>query len=308
MFASAPALTVAALSLQSGGSVLFSAFLAELHAAQYVFCSLLLTAAVCLVLSRGRLPARGWVSLLLLNVLTAMSFVGFYVALRYLPPAMVGAFDIGIAVLASIAMETLSRRKRPSASRLVCGMGIGAACAMLGWIATQHVHGSGVALPALAACLACGIGSAGGVHASQRLLRLGWNPYALLAHRFHLSLGLALLWAHVDAPSIAAAGSATGLILLGVGVACVLLPQLLLQWAISRAGAGSVLISMGLQPALAYGFSMLTPNYAWHAPTFVAVALVTVSVVADIRLRGIEPPVSETPCEATFDAPEPAPA
>ena len=51
MLASAQALTVAALLLQSSGSVLYSAFLAELHASQYVLFSLLLTATAC------RLPA-----------------------------------------------------------------------------------------------------------------------------------------------------------------------------------------------------------------------------------------------------------
>lgn len=287
MFAPAQALTLAAISLQSGGTVLYSAFLAELHAAQYLFFSLLLTAAVCLVLSRGRMPPRGRGALLLVNGLTALSFGGFYFALRYLPPAVVGAMDMGIAVLVSMAMEAGRRRAMPARSRVVCATGIGVACLFMGWTAWEHLlaHPAvGSILSPLAGCVASGIGSGWGAQTSKRMHGLGWSPQAVLAHRFHLPLVLALLWGYCEAPSVAPGSVGAGLAIAAVGAAGVLAPQLLLQRALSSARPGSVLATMALQPAIAYGCSLLKTDYAWHAPTFVAVMLLSVSVALDIRL------------------------
>lgn len=287
MFASAQVLTLAAVSLQSGGTVLYGAFLAELHAAQYLLYSLLLTAGACLILSRGRTPSRGIASLLLLNMLTAMSFGGFYFALRLWPPAVVGSLDIGIAVLTAMAMEAARSRAMPAPSRMVCAVGIGIACGFMGWNAWEHVgaHPSiGATLLPLAACIASGVGSGCSARTCKRMYHLGWTPQAVLAHRFHLSLVLALLWGCLEAPSVTPSGIEAALAIAGVGAACVLAPQLLLQRALRNARPASVLATMALQPAIAYGCSLLNPGYVWHAPTFAAVVLLSASVAMDIRL------------------------
>ncbi len=287
MLASAHALTIAAISLQSGGPVLYNVFLTELHAAQYVFFTLLVTAGACLVLTRGRLPPQGRGALLIVNGLTALSFGGFYFALRYLPPAVVGAIDLGIAVLVSKAMEAAARRAMPARSRVVCAAGIGIACLFMGWTAWEHLaaHDAVAAtLWPLVGCIASGIGSGSGARTCKRLHGMGWSPQAVLAHRFHLSLGLALLWGYCEAPSVAPQSVEVGLAIAAVGAVCVLAPQLLLQRALSSARPGSVLATMALQPAIAYGLSLFRPGYVWHAPTFIAVVLLGVSVAVDIRL------------------------
>ena len=287
-------MTLAALLLQSGGAVLFASHLAGLHAAHYVFCSLLLTAGACLAGSRGRLPRHGWTWLALANALTAVSYIGFFFALRYLPAAVVGALEVGVAVLTAMAFACAREQRGLPRARLLTCAGIAAGCTLLGWSAQDRgvvEHGWTLAMAALVCCVASGVCSALTVHVCKRMQGLGWTPATIVAHRFHLALGLALAWSWLEAPSAIPADPRLLSALVAIGALCVLAPQWLLQRAISRTDPLSVQLWTGLQPAMALGLSHLSPAYRWHGPTFVAVLLVTVSVLADLRLQeGWQPP------------------
>jgi multidrug transporter EmrE-like cation transporter len=284
------ALVMTALVLQSAGKVLYGTFLAGQHAALFVFVSLLLTVVVSVALTRAARPRHGGSWVLPVNVLTATSFLCFYFALRYLPPAVVGAIEIGVAVMAGLGVEAIARRAPPSVRRGISVAGIMGGCALLAWTSIDGAAPAGqpaLTWLALGAASASGVASALTVHVSRRLHEAGWSASAVLAHRFYLALLLAFGWTLADSGGTAWTGAVwTDAMMLGamlaIGAGSVLLPLMLLQRAIGRTDSTAILMCLAFQPALSYALTLPSPAFAWNATVLGAVAVITLFVLTDL--------------------------
>lgn len=128
-----PALTIAAVAMQSVGKVLYGTFLVSISTPLFILVSISLTAAVFLAIVRLRMPREARGMLVLANVWTAASFIGLFFALKYLPPALFACIEIGMSLLTAVALTSVQSMTWPPRIRVLACTGILAGCAVLSW-------------------------------------------------------------------------------------------------------------------------------------------------------------------------------
>jgi drug/metabolite transporter (DMT)-like permease len=318
---SAHALSFLAVLLQSTGKVMYGTFLAAIAPAQFLLISFCVVAGVFLVAARGRLPAGSRAAIVSVNVWTAVAFICFFFALKHLSPAAVGAIEIGVAVLVAViaaawrgrapatsgqpsearaAVERPSGGRpsggrpsagRPGAAKLVVCAGIVGGCALLVPVELERAAAASwhTVLALIAAAMA-GAASTLIIGSFSRLADNGWRPASILAHRFYLTIAVALAWVSFEG-GIGGAGRVGGLALpaatdaltiVAVAAIGVMLPLLLLQFAVRKTDALTLMICMALQPVLSFMLSMLSPAYDWQPVTLAGTLIVAGALLFDV--------------------------
>ncbi len=120
---------------------------------------------------------------MLVNVWTAVTFVSFFFALKYLAPASVGAIEIGAAVLVAVIAAGMRTRAWPRWPRLVVCVGIVGGCAVL---ATTELAGTLSNADLMLCGLALGASALAGVASVvmattvKQLAQDGWSSVSIL--------------------------------------------------------------------------------------------------------------------------------
>ncbi len=278
-------LVVLSVGLQSFGKVLYGTFLTGISVPLFLLLSFCLSAGVFLAIARLRLPRDGRRDLLLVNLWTAVTFVSFFFALKHLPPAVLAAIEIGMSLIAAIAIVSVQQRAWPATTRVVVCAGIIAGCALLSFAeitAALSDPNPEMVVTAIVASAATGLASALCAIGSKKLAASGWSPSTVLAHRFYLTIAIAAVWLPFAETEIALP-DAEKLALIGlVGFVAILTPMLLLQIAIQRSDALTVLICLAAQPILSFVLSIPSPAYDFDVMTLLGVGVVTAFVALDI--------------------------
>jgi drug/metabolite transporter (DMT)-like permease len=282
---SAHALSFVAVLLQSTGKVMYGTFLDAIAPAQFLLISFCVVAGVFLVIARGRLPADARASIVSVNIWTAVAFVCFFFALKHLSPAAVGAIEIGVAVLVAVVIASWRSGNRPRVTKFVVCAGIVGGCALL--VPVELERASAVSSNTVLAIIASAI--AGGastliIGSFQRLTQSGWRATAILAHRFYLTIAVALVWLSFDGgfDGIALPAPTAVIPIVAVGVIGVMLPLLLVQFAVRRTDGLTLMICMALQPVMSFMLSMLSPVYEWQPVTLAGTLIVAGALVLDV--------------------------
>lgn len=186
--------------------------------------------------------------LLMMNGVTAVTFLGFYVALAWIPATLASGLETAVGPLA-VAVLSLTLRGGPRPDARAWGMAVVLACTggALAWRLTGAAADLGWSTAAgLALAVVAGVGASSLALMSQALGRCGADPVRVTAHRFHLSYigAAALLVLHGRAPT--AAGMPLWLVPV-VGVAAVTVPLFVLQVGLHRAPP---LVAMGMLTTL----------------------------------------------------------
>ena len=205
------ALVFLGMALQSSGKVLYGTLLTSVSTPLFVAIGITLTAGVFLTLVRLRLPTEGRFTLLLLNLWTAISYL---LLLRAEAPAAghirfdrdrYGAADRHRSCRPPGA-HLAARDPYARLSRHLLG------CAVLAFaeIAATELHPAGVMVwTAIGASVVAGATSVLGLGASRRLAMSGWTSRSTLAHRFYLTIAVALVWLALYAPATSAPDNAS---------------------------------------------------------------------------------------------------
>jgi len=303
---SAHALSFLAVLLQSTGKVMYGTFLAAIAPAQFLLVSFCIVAGVFLVVARGRLPPGSRAAIVAVKVWTAVAFICFFYALKHLSPAAVGAIEIGIAVLVAVAAAAWQRRKRPAgrrpgATKLVVCAGIVGGCALLVPVELERAAAaSWHTVFALVAAAIAGAASTLIIGSFRKLAGSGWRPASILAHRFYLTIAVALVWLSFEggagsAGSLALPAPTDMLTIVAVAAIGVMLPLLLLQFAVRKTDGLTLMICMALQPVLSFMLSMLSPAYQWQPVTLAGTLIVAGALLFDVfagRRKPTPEPVS----------------
>lgn len=281
-------LILLAIAMQSVGKVLYGTLLTGISTPLFVLMSILLTVCVFLSTTRFQLPRRGRGLLMIMNIWTAIGFTSIFFALKFLPPAMFAAIEIGISLLTAIALTSIQNNAWPRAGRVLACAGIILGCALLSWtevaVTTGKTTGALVWI-AIGATVATGVTSALSTTACKRLATMGWSAGATLAHRFYLTLVVACIWLTVDQPAMNVPDVESLAVVGMVGMVVILVPLLLLQIALRRTDELTLLICMAAQPILSFTFSIASPAYAWNTLTLLGVLTVSLFVGLDIYMR-----------------------
>ncbi|MET9765040.1 hypothetical protein ABZ016_39270 [Streptomyces sp. NPDC006372] len=243
--------------------------------------------AALLVRRARRGPAAGSPKatglLALMNVVTAVTFLGFYASLSWVPSALATGIEtaIGPAVLALLGLAGYGRRVTrqewaAAAVLLLLGLGIAWSFTSTGGIQPSAGTAFGLAL-----VVGAGTGAAVLALISAELGRRGIDPVYVTAHRFHLTYlcGGALLVA-AGGPGRRWVAELPTLFLLGV--LAVAIPLFLLQAGLQRADPMVAMVLLTTLPGATYlaetafhgGFNAtlltliccliaVTPWYAW---------------------------------------------
>jgi drug/metabolite transporter (DMT)-like permease len=245
-----------AVLLQAGSSGFLSGRLDGVQSLLFSTLAFALATVVFTVIDRARrgrgrgvLRDHGWL-MVAANVLTAVTFLGFYLSLVYVPAALAVSIETAIGPL---VIALVAGRAARAGDHLVGWVLIGCSGA-LAWRLSGDAAGA-VPLPTLVTgaglALLAGVGAAGLALLSKRLGRLAVAPVTVTANRFHLTYLAALVLLAVDPPAPAEAGSQVPLLVL-VGVVAVVVPLYLLQVGLQRAEPLSAMTLITTMPGLTY--------------------------------------------------------
>ncbi|ACU77263.1 hypothetical protein Caci_8440 [Catenulispora acidiphila DSM 44928] len=223
--------------------------------------------------SEDRQPLRGarLRLMLLLNVATAVTFLGFYWSLSVIPAPLASAVETGIGPL---ALACLLIRRSGGVRRLV-EISLGALSLLLALLAGCRMASNGrvespalllggVGIAAVAGCSAAGIAAL-----SHRLGQLRVSPAQVTAHRFHLTYLLALaVLVSGSRPAGGWAGSSVAFIA-AVAVLGAALPLYVLQIGMQRTAPLVVTLMASAVPGLTYLMASLVGRQGFDIVTFV---------------------------------------
>ncbi|MCX4824765.1 hypothetical protein OG883_46280 [Streptomyces sp. NBC_01142] len=225
-----------------------------------------------------------------LNVASAVTFLGLYLALVWVPAAFAASLMAGVGPTAATVLATLSGRRHTAASWLrsagLFAASVITAAAVQPSLLDTSTWQSGPAASAVGAGLAvlAGVGAAAIAHLSLQLGAHGIAPAVVMAHRFHLTYLLAALALTSDGltqpPRLS--WTVTALIAL-VGV---VLPLYILQIGVQRTPAAVTMALLATQPGLAYLVQgVLGYPLTWTGTIAVLFLIVAAIVVARTEHR-----------------------
>jgi drug/metabolite transporter (DMT)-like permease len=283
-----PLFAIAAVALQSAGKVLYGDHLDGVSTALFVLVVAVAATLLFMPATRFRLPGNGLRAAVANNVWTAIGFIAFFFALKHLPPATVAATEIGVSLVTGIAAASWAGRAWPHWKRLAACAGILVGCTLLAGLAlTDTGPVTAMVWVALAASVVAGVAVAFTVTCSRGLMGEGWSMAAVLAHRFYLTMAAALAWVVLDGGALPTVGT-TGAIL-AVGAISLLVPMVLMLFALRRIDSLTALVCSASQPLLSFAFSLASPEYSWDPLSMLGVAIVTAFVGFDIAVNSRKP-------------------
>jgi drug/metabolite transporter (DMT)-like permease len=241
--------------ISSGDSLRFSLL-------AFLGCTLLFLAVGRLGRTKSRGPAHPppgpgvWRLFAALNVASAVTFLGLYVALVWVPAAFAASLMAGVGPIAASVLARLAGEARPAAywarSVGLFAASLVTAAAVQPSLLDTSSWQSGPAASTVGAVLAllAGIGATVLARLSRRLGERGIAPSVVMAHRFHLTYVLAgfALTSHQLAEPPRLGWAVTALVAFGG----VVIPLYALQIGAQRTAATVTMALLAAQPGLAY--------------------------------------------------------
>lgn len=200
-------------------------------------------------------PAGAFRPLALLNLATAVTFLGFYWSLSLVPAPLAVAVETGVGPLAVTCLRYRSLRAAQRPGALVMGV-LALVLALLtavrmvsdGRPGPLHTQLTGLAVAAVA-----GTSAATVPILSRRLGALGVSPVRVTAHRFHLTYATALMLLAVEGvPSTTLHNGSRLSFLLLVAALGTALPLFVLQVGMHRTAPLRVALIVSSVPGMTY--------------------------------------------------------
>jgi drug/metabolite transporter (DMT)-like permease len=254
------------------------------------------TTALCLVVQvrRGRAFVTQLVAqrrdVALLNVFTALTWFGFFVALRELEPAIVATV---VSAVGPVVMIPLGRWLRPQSivlrSEVIAAAGIVVALGLLlegaatGQTAVGHVSASAQLL-GFGASLVAGLALVLTVIYAKRLYDRRWAPGSVMAARFWL-LSAAAAVAVVATHAPIALSTADLLGILAIILFGTVAPLYVLQIGLSRIEPMALAVMFSTAPVFTLVLQALDARLHWSPQSIAGVALATGFVVLTVMAR-----------------------
>lgn len=222
-----------------------------------------------------------------LNCVTAISWVGLFIGLKYAEPAIVVTFMVALGPTATAWLNALIRRQgRPPKSDIAVSVLIAAIGVYMVWIAASGNAGiewgsrsSFGILLAIAAGLSLSLTSI----LVKLLFDRGLSGRQVLAHRFYGAI--LLLLALSDPSSILREISQHWLAIIVIALSTVIVPLLLVQEGIRRVEPFTANMVLSTAPVITFLFQYFDTRIVPSLYTFVGNVLITAVAVANVYLQ-----------------------
>ncbi|WP_078554377.1 DMT family transporter [Bacillus alkalicellulosilyticus] len=262
----------------------------------FTFISFLFTALFFIIVSikkKGntrKLDSASKKDYLYLNLYTALAFMCFFYALKYVEPAIVSAIEIGIGpVFALLLAKAAAPGMKTLKSDSTVAWGTLASSLLLVWATLTGRSGlhfvlSGEFILGLSASLLCGVGAVLAAQYSKKLSMKGWESSHILAHRFYFiiiaSLCLAILEGHLISQL-----STHFLWIVLLSFLGVLLPLYMLQVGIKYCDTFFVMVTIAFVPIFTFIFQLLDPRIGWSTTTLIGILNLTLFALLGVYLK-----------------------
>ena len=223
--------------------------------------------------------------LLKLNAASALTFMGFYFALKYIEPAIVSSLEMGLGPLFVILLA-IKQKHHINKTKVSIAIGTLVACLILIYAVfagkSALITWNKFSLLGILASIFCGLGTVLCTLYSKQLSELGWTSSMILSKRFYGIIFLSLI-ATYDVILDYVIGN-IGWILL-MTLLGVLVPMYLLQKGIQYCTPFFVMMSLCFIPVFTFFFQLFDTRLQWSNITFLGVFLLLLlgiaSVIAD---------------------------
>ncbi|WP_375779327.1 EamA family transporter [Bradyrhizobium sp. ma5] len=273
----------------------------EVYAAAYfqqadVFVALLLSfAAVCLTFNllagyegySAGVTKSSFLIFVSLNLVTAISWMGLFIGLKYAEPAIVVAFMLALGPAATVWLNALIRRQGvPPGPDVVVSVLIAATGSYMVWISASG--NAGVEWGArssfgLFLAIVAGLSLALTNILIKLLFDRGFSGRQVLAHRFYGTI--LLLLGLVDHFSIVPEISQHWFAIAAVGLSTIIIPLLLIQEGVRRIEPVTVNMVLSIAPIITFLFQFFDSRIVPSSHTFVGNVLITALAVGNIYLQ-----------------------
>ncbi|MGI5214376.1 EamA family transporter [Plantactinospora sp. CA-290183] len=230
-----------------------------------------------------------------MNVLTAVTFIGFYLSLAYVPASLAISVETAIGPLViALANRVIRRRPGPASDYLVgsaliiCSAGL---ALRLPSGSTDDLS-TGALVIGVGLALLAGVGAAGLALLSERLGQLNVAPVTVTANRFHLTYLAALVLLALEPPTLSDVRSQVPLLLV-LAVVAVVVPLYLLQVGLQRADPLKAMTLVTTMPGMTY-LAQVAFGAAFDPWAFALTALITVIAVGYAHASRRSPQRAET--------------
>lgn len=283
IFAAGLAFTIAYVFLGSAAEVYAAAVFQTTDIHTTLLIAFALVTIVFNVLPRPRLPRLdrhvlgGFAAL---NVATTVSWIGLFVGLAYVEPAIVVSFIVALGPVATVVLDRVVRGTRPPASDVLASLAIAATGVYLGYVSV-----SGNAAMASSAWTAFGIGAsiAAGFSIAvtgifvRRLYDLGVDGRCILAHRFYGALVIVGLL--VDRGELVEVVRTSALDAVLIALGTIIIPIMLIQAGMRRLQPIVVQMVLTVSPLVTLIMQVADPRLTFSPYTLAGnVAIVAIAL------------------------------
>jgi len=282
----------------ANGNAVFSGWLLQtVHPFTLLFWSFLATSLfffLQLSLTQGfqavKIPRQSIFYLVILNISSSLSWIGYFYALRYIEPAIVSALMGGIGPLFIVCTNFIALRVL-SLNQIITSVGVLAGVIVLSWAslseqsAIQNVSFHHV-IVGLSAALVGGLGQVLTTVSTKSLAEQNWNASQIMAHRFYLLTIVAACFA-LNGPGIFVTSVVS---MAGITIATifgVLLPLWLLQKGIILSTAFTVSVLLSLGPLITLLFQGLDSRLLWSNLSIVGCSIIVLSTINNFIQGGV---------------------
>ncbi|MGD3108498.1 hypothetical protein [Streptomyces sp. YGL11-2] len=188
----------------------------------------------------------------LMNLVTATTFLSFYVSLAWIPATLASGIETAVGPLALVVLALVFRAgERPTPLVWGTAVALAAAGGALAWSLTGGADIGWEALAGLGLVTVAGVGASGLALVSKKLGGLGTHPVTVTAHRFHLTyLGAGVLFL-LQGGSPHDSGVPLVLIPL-LGIVAITIPLFILQIGLQRAHPMAAMTILTTLPGMTY--------------------------------------------------------
>jgi drug/metabolite transporter (DMT)-like permease len=266
------------------------------------FLAASLTFGILLVIRKGlaglAISRSAVVPLLALNATTALTWIGFYYALRFIAPAIVTAIMGGLGPLTTIALQRFLHWRQLPPRIYLAATGVLVGAALLAWAALTGQSGVrevtiSVTLVGLGAATIGGIFQALNTMATKRLGEKGLTATQIMSHRFYLLIAIAAVLSLAGPGLSPGPASRAGLIAIAT-ILGVIAPLWPLQRGILLSEPFTVAALLACSPIITFLFQGFDRRVHWSAASAAGCAVVAVFTIYGTRLIYRKAP-TETP-------------
>lgn len=222
--------------------------------------------------------------LLKLNIASAITFMGFYFALKYVEPAIVSSLEMGIAPLFILILMVI-QRKNISSKKWIISVGTLTACLILIWAVISGESGiasqiSSKMFIGIIASILCGIGAVYCSEYSRELSDRGWTSSMILSKRYIAIILISFIFTY----DLIIPYFVENIIwILIVTLGGVLIPNYLLQKGIQYTNTFIVMMSLSFIPVFTFLFQLFDIRLQFSFVTAIGVLLLFICGISSLK-------------------------